>query len=422
MTGLLLLKEHLKEFYNKYSYWIRFVVRLLLVLCTVLSMNANIGYMAKLKNPVVVALLCFFGALLPDSGAVFLIGCVMVAHVYAVSMEMALITLMMILVVAVLYYGFKPGDSWLMVLTPLAFLFKVPYAVAFLVGLGGSLISVIPVSCGVFLYYLLMYIRQNAGVLTGEGNVDIVQRYSQIIRSVCFNQTMMIMIAACAVGIIVVYLIHRLSVDYAWVIAIVVGTVAQLLVIFVGDFVFGVSVSAGTLIFGLLGSVGLAMIYNFFFFSVDYTCTEYVQFEDDDYYFDNSGIMATGEVQVGLVKCTFSKKGKLKSKGDVNIDASKPMVALTFDDGPGERTGELLAQLEKYNAHATFFMQGKNIPGKEDFVKKMKETGCELGNHSYDHPQLTKLSADKIANQIGTTNDLIQQAAGDHLMVQSMIR
>lgn len=134
--------------------------------------------------------------------------------------------------------------------------------------------------------------------------------------------------------------------------------------------------------------------------------------EDADYYFDNNGIMATGEVQVGLVKCTFSKKGKLKSKGDVNIDASKPMVALTFDDGPGERTGELLAQLEKYNAHATFFMQGKNIAGKEDFVKKMKEIGCELGNHSYDHPQLTKLSADKIANQIGTTNDLIQQAAG----------
>ena len=95
-------------------------------------------------------LLCVFGALLPDSASVFLMGCVMVAHVYAVSMEMALITLMMILVVAVLYYGFKPGDSWLMVLTPLAFLFKVPYAVAFLSGLGGSLISVIPVSCGVF--------------------------------------------------------------------------------------------------------------------------------------------------------------------------------------------------------------------------------------------------------------------------------
>ena len=295
MTVLLLWKEHLKEIYNKYSYVIRFVVRLLLILCTILSMNANIGYMAKLKNPVVVALLCFFGALLPDSGAVFLIGCVMVAHVYAVSMEMALITLMMILVVAVLYYGFKPGDSWLMILTPLAFLFKVPYAVAFLVGLGGSLISVIPVSCGVFLYYLLMYIRQNAGVLTGEGSVDIVQRYSQIIRSVCFNQTMMVMIAACAVGIMVVYLIRRLSVDYAWIIAIVAGTVAQLLVIFVGDFVFGVSVS---------------MIYNFFFFSVDYTRTEYVQFEDDDYYYYVKAIpkMAVSSTDVKVQRISGRKR------------------------------------------------------------------------------------------------------------------
>ena len=300
MTGLLLLKEHLKEIYNKYSYVIRFVVRLLLILCTILSMNANIGYMAKLKNPVVVALLCFFGALLPDSGAVFLIGCVMVA----------LITLMMILVVAVLYYGFKPGDSWLMILTPLAFLFKVPYAVAFLVGLGGSLISVIPVSCGVFLYYLLMYIRQNAGVLTGEGSVDIVQRYSQIIRSVCFNQTMMVMIAACAVGIMVVYLIRRLSVDYAWIIAIVAGTVAQLLVIFVGDFVFGVSVSAGTLIFGLLVSEMLAMIYNFFFFSVDYTRTEYVQFEDDDYYYYVKAIpkMAVSSTDVKVQRISGRKR------------------------------------------------------------------------------------------------------------------
>ena len=166
----------------------------------------------------------------------------MVAHVYAVSMEMALITLMMILVVAVLYYRFKPGDSWLMILTPLAFLFKVPYAVAFLVGLGGSLISVIPVSCGVFLYYLLMYIRQNAGVLTEKECGYRPALQPGIIRSVCFNQTMMVMIAACAVGIMVVYLIRRLSVDYAWIIAIVAGTVAQLLVIFVGDFVFGVCI------------------------------------------------------------------------------------------------------------------------------------------------------------------------------------
>ena len=164
-------------------------------------------------------------------------------------------------------------------------MFKIPYAIPLLVGLGGSPASVIPVGCGVFLYYLVMYVKQNAGILTNEGSVDIVQKYSQILKSVIFNQTMMVMIATCAVGIIIVYLIRRLSMDYSWIIAIIAGSVAELLVIFIGDFVFGVSVAVGQLILGILLSTLIAVVYNFFIITVDYTRTEYVQFEDDDYYY-----------------------------------------------------------------------------------------------------------------------------------------
>lgn len=285
MTSLLLWKEHLKSFYNRYSYAVQPVIRFLFALCTFLSLNANIGYMNKLKNPLVVILVCLVSALLPYGAIVFLAGCLLVAHVYAVSLEMALITLVLILTVAILYYGFKPGDSYLIVLTPLAFLFKIPYAVPLLVGLGGSLASVIPVGCGVFLYYLIMYVKQNAGVLTNDAAVDIVQKYSQILKSVIFNQTMMVMIATCAVGIIIVYLIRRLSMDYSWIVAIAAGSVAELLVIFVGDFVFGVTVAVGQLIPGILLSAVIAAVYNFFIFTVDYTRTEHVQFEDDDYYY-----------------------------------------------------------------------------------------------------------------------------------------
>ena len=149
----------------------------------------------------------------------------MIAHIYAVSFEMALIALVLILIVAILYFGFRPGDCFLMLLTPMAFMMKIPYAVPLLVGLGGSLASVIPVGCGVFIYYLIMYVKQNAGVLTNDTSVDIVQKYSQIIKSVTFNKTMMVMIATCAAGILVVYLIRRLSLNYAWSIAIVAGCV-----------------------------------------------------------------------------------------------------------------------------------------------------------------------------------------------------
>ena len=230
-------------------------------------------------------LLSLAGALLPYGAIVFFAGCFMIAHIYAVSFEMALIALVLILIVAILYFGFRPGDCFLMLLTPMAFMMKIPYAVPLLVGLGGSLASVIPVGCGVFIYYLIMYVKQNAGVLTNDTSVDIVQKYSQIIKSVPFNKTMMVMIATCAAGILVVYLIRRLSLNYAWSIAIVAGCVAQLLVIFVGDFVFGVSVPTGQLLAGMTASALLALVYDFFIFSVDYSRTEYVQFEDDDYYY-----------------------------------------------------------------------------------------------------------------------------------------
>ena len=316
MTSLLLFKEYLKGFYNKYSYGIQPVIRFLFALSIFMALNMNIGYMTRLTNPLVTLLLCLVCAVLPYGAIVFLGGCVMVAHVYAVSVEMAIITLVLILAVAILYFGFKPGDSFLMALTPLAFLIKMPYAIPLLVGLGGGVASVIPVSCGIFLYYLLMYVKQNASALTSEATEDLVQRYVQIIQSILFNQNMMIMIATFAVGIIVVYLIRRLSMDYAWIVAVVAGSVAELLVAFVGDFVFGVSVAPGELIIGLLLAAVIGLIYNFFIFSVDYTRTEHVQFEDDDYYYYVKAVpkMTVSTTQVKVQKISARKKGARERK------------------------------------------------------------------------------------------------------------
>lgn len=91
------------------------------------------------------------------------------------------------------------------------------------------------------------------------------------------------MIMVCAVGILCVYLLHNMSLDYAWEIAIVTGTIAQLAAVFVGDFLFHVSMPVLQLLIGALLSLAVALLYHFFVFTVDYTRTEYVQYEDDDY-------------------------------------------------------------------------------------------------------------------------------------------
>lgn len=130
------------------------------------------------------------------------------------------------------------------------------------------------------------------------------------------------------------------------------------------------------------------------------------------YYFLEDGRMATGEIHIGLTQCVFDENGKLVSKTESTIDPNKPMVALTFDDGPGKRTGELLNQLEKYNAHATFFMLGQKISSYQAEVRRMKEIGCELGNHSYDHKDLAKLDAAGVKGQVDSTNNKINEATG----------
>ena len=285
MMALLVFRGKLRDFYGKYDAYLIPLIKLSLSLTVFFLINTNVGYMDKLKSPAVMAVLCVVCAFLPYGVMSFLAGAVLLAHISSVSLEMALILAVLMIMVAILYYGFQPGDSYLLLLTPIFFHLKIPYAIPLLVGLSGSLVSVVPVSCGVFLYYIIQYVKQNAGVLTNDASLDIIQKYTQVIRNMMSNNLMMVMMVTCAVGILVVYLIRMLSVDYAWHIAIVSGALAQLAVVFVSDFLFDVSVPMAELLVGTLVSMVLAAVYNFMIFAVDYSRTEYLQFQDDDYYY-----------------------------------------------------------------------------------------------------------------------------------------
>ncbi|SEL03184.1 polysaccharide deacetylase family protein [Nonomuraea pusilla] len=87
-------------------------------------------------------------------------------------------------------------------------------------------------------------------------------------------------------------------------------------------------------------------------------------------------------------------------------------IALTFDDGPGQYAGTLLDTLKKYDAKATFFLEGQYVKSRPAFVKRMAAEGHELGNHSYSHPDFTKSEAGKIRSEIQKTQDAVKQAAG----------
>ena len=132
-------------------------------------------------------------------------------------------------------------------------------------------------------------------------------------------------------------------------------------------------------------------------------------FKDIDgytYSFDENGYLQTGWVTKGVKEYYFN------SDGSYNPDMKKPMIALTFDDGPGDYTDELLDCLEENNAKATFFMLGQNVELYPDMPKRMLEIGCEVGSHSWDHPDLLSISLDDVARQFEMTDNALIEACG----------
>jgi len=95
-----------------------------------------------------------------------------------------------------------------------------------------------------------------------------------------------------------------------------------------------------------------------------------------------------------------------------NLDPNKPIVALSFDDGPSSNTESILATLEKYGAHATFFMVGENIDMYPERVKMVYESGCEVANHTVNHANLNKLSAEEIKKEISNNQDKLNKTLG----------
>lgn len=100
------------------------------------------------------------------------------------------------------------------------------------------------------------------------------------------------------------------------------------------------------------------------------------------------------------------------------VDEKAPMVALTFDDGPSENaTSRILKVLGDNYSRATFFMVGTNAEKYPELVAEIASAGCELGNHSYNHKDLTKLDAAGREEQIDLVNRAVNKATGENTTV-----
>ena len=118
-----------------------------------------------------------------------------------------------------------------------------------------------------------------------------------------------------------------------------------------------------------------------------------------------------GVVAAGAVLLIGGLTGHVTRADNVSCAVVK-CVALTFDDGPGPYTDRLLQILKDNDAKATFFLIGNKVAANPAGAKRIADAGMEIGNHTWEHPNMTTIPPEDIASQFSRTNDAIAAATG----------
>lgn len=326
MTALLEFKQKLKNLFGQYEIYIMPVIKFVLALLYFVWINMNMGYMSQLNNIFIVLILSLVCSILPSAVTVFAGFILIIGHSYALGIETAAFVLLLILLMAILFLRFSSGKNIILAYTPLSFGFSVPALLPIGSGLLSDPLSALPAGCGVVIYHFVRFLRTQAEYLS-SADVEITDKLKVLADGVVKNWGMWITLVAFVAVILVVHLIRTRSFDYAWRIAIVAGGVTYVLVMLAGGFVFNVTVLIVPLMIYAVVSVLIGFVLEFFVYGGDYSRTERLEYEDDEYYYYVKAVpkatVATSERSIK--KITAEPKKEERKERDSVVSYEDPL-------------------------------------------------------------------------------------------------
>lgn len=312
MNDLIVWRDKLQELYATKSIYIDKAVQFVLALVTFLMINQNIGLMKAVATPVVAVALAVICTFLPLVVTAYVAAGLVIVHLFKLSVGVAAAAALIFVVMFIFYCRFTPKKALLLLVTPVAFMLHIPYVVPVACALVLGPISAVPVVFGTIIYYMIECVRTSATAITSADG--ITRQISLFVKVVFQDKTLWITAIAFIISIFVVYTVRRLSVDHAWKIAAASGAVVNIVVIVIGDIAFDIHTSYNMLIIGNIAAVVIGFIMEFFLFSVDYSRTERLQFEDDEYYYY---VKAIPKISVTAPEKTVKHINERKETGEI---------------------------------------------------------------------------------------------------------
>ena len=285
MDSLFVLREKIQELYAKNSRIIDKMIQFIIALAVFYLINTNVGFMKIAATPAVMLALAVICTFFPMTMTVIAAGILILAHMYTVSLAALGVTALVFLVIYIFYFRLTPKMPMVVLLVPIAFVFKVPYIIPVAYALIAGPSVIIAISSGTIVYYMMEYVKKAAAGMKGKDAAGLMEQVSAYVKQVFQNKELWVVLAAFVISFLVVYTIRRQSVNHAWKIAAVMGAVVNAVVITAGDMALGIETSFGPLVTGNVAAIVIGLVLELFFFAVDYGRSENLQYEDDEYYY-----------------------------------------------------------------------------------------------------------------------------------------
>lgn len=285
MTVLLEIKEKMKKIYGEYGYAISLILKFALAFSVFSSINKVMGYTEALTSIFPVLLFSLISCLISLKAAALFAAAMILGHSYGLGLEALGLTAIVLILLIIFFIRFDEKDSAALLLTPLALSVGVPCFIPICFGIKGKPASAVSIGCGTFVFYYLHMLNDKAPVLQHTEDADILTNVQVLMDGILQNRMMLVNIAAMVLVVIVVYGLSRISVDYIWHIAIGTGGILYAAVMLCGGLFLDLEVSVLAVVLGALAAVFLGIVMEFFVLNVDYSRTERIEFEDDEYYY-----------------------------------------------------------------------------------------------------------------------------------------
>ncbi len=283
MSFLIKLRSKIRYMLTRQEEWAVRIVHLGVLFLSFMLINHVIGYQKLLNHwwvALVLALICMF---IPVQGVSVTIIFFGLLHLMSLSTDVAVFSLVLFLVSYMICSYFQSKDTYHLIAGPVCFQLKIPFVMPISVGLLRGINELPSVVLGSIVAYYLKVVSDNASAFMEKGSEMTV---SFLIQSKLLASPMFyIYVVTTVVVCIAVYFIRMSEIKYSWMIAVIVGTLVEFIVMLSGCLFLDGKKGIPMLAIGSAVTLFIGLVTAFLIQGVDYNRTEKVQFEDDDYYY-----------------------------------------------------------------------------------------------------------------------------------------